>query len=215
MQGHKLGQRTWEGGSAESRVKKGTRIPAYAGPPVSWVVLKVMLLHEVHEWEACMTCSNTRPCSLSQYQVSPPWCSGPCNRAEVKISVSWSWRRCSTLKLCSATADWSGDAGGCASGALYETIVRNAVHVKILLSQVVLHMLTETCSLPREQADKPNVLPSQHPVGVGGGCIDAGQVRDSSWILHGWLKSLHLSWCSHGGEEILYLVLQFWHLAVR
>jgi hypothetical protein len=62
----------------------------------------------------------------------------------------------------------------------HETIVRNVVHVTIVLSQVVLHMLTETCYLLREQADKPDVVPSQHPVDVVGGCIDAGQECDSS-----------------------------------
>lgn len=60
----------------------------------------------------------------------------------------------------------------------HETFVRNVVQVKILLSLVVFHMLTETWYLPMEQVDKPNVLPTQHPVGVVGGCIDAGQVRD-------------------------------------
>jgi hypothetical protein len=68
-------------------------------------------------------------------------------------------------------------------------------------------VLTETWDLLRDQADKPDVVPSHHPVDVAGDCLDAGQEHDSSWILQGWVKSLHLSWGSHGDEEILYMVL--------
>lgn len=202
-------------GDQQSRVRKGKRILAYAGPPVSWAVLKVMLTSGSIWMKGLHDLFNTRPCSLSQYQVSPHWCSGPRNRVEVKIwcpevedgAPHWTY----VLLLLTDLAM----RGGCASGALSWDIVRNVVYVKILLSQVVLHMLTETWYLPREQVDKRNVLPSQHPVGVVEGCIDAGQVRDSSWILQGRLQSLHLRWGSHRGEEILYTVLQFWHLAVQ
>jgi hypothetical protein len=150
---------------------------------------------------------NTRPSSLTQYQVSPPWCSLPCNRVEVKIWKSgcpevedgaphWSY----VLPLLTDLAMW----GGCADGTLSwdnckECCTRHDSPVPGRPSQA-------DRDLPREQADKPNVVPTQRPVDVVGGCIDAGQQRDSSWILQGWLKSLHLSWDSHGDEELLYMV---------
>jgi len=87
--------------------EKTKRIPAYAGPPVSRVVLKWYYFRK-HMNERLAWLVQHQSSSLSQYQVSPPWCSGPCNRVEMKIWVSWSWRRCSTPKLRSATADWSG-----------------------------------------------------------------------------------------------------------
>lgn len=214
MPGRKLGQRTWQGGSAvkgEKRKKNPClcRTTSVLSGPRSDVTPGSIWTKGLHDL------FNTRPCSLTQYQVSPPWCSGPCNMVEVKIWVSWSWRRCSTESMfCYCWLIWQCKVD-VPVVLFHETVVRNVVHVKILLSQVILHMLTETWYLPGEQVDKPNVLPNQHPVGVVGGCTDAGQVRDSSWKLQGWLKSLHLCWGSHGGEEILYMVLQFWHLAVQ
>lgn len=159
------GQRTWGGGSAEPRVKKGKRIPSLCRTtsvlrsPKSDVTSGSIWMRGLHDL------FNTRPSSLSQYQVSSCWCSGSCNRAEVKIWVSWSWRRCSTSKLCSATADWSGHVRQMCLWRSFTWRLSGMLHTSGFFSP----RSSFTCwqkfwDHPREQANKLNVVPSQHPI---------------------------------------------------
>jgi hypothetical protein len=87
------------------------------------------------------------------------------------------------------------------------TIVRNVIHVTILLSQVAPHMTTGTWYLLRQQADKPKVVPSQHPVYVVGGYIDAGRNVTAVEYPRGWVKSLHLEAENLAGLKKFYVLI--------
>jgi len=58
--------------------------------------------------------------------------------------------------------------------------VRNVAHIRICPSRSSFTCCQELCNHPREQADKPDVVPSQHPVYVVEDCRDARQECERS-----------------------------------
>jgi hypothetical protein len=134
-------------------VKKGKRIPAYSASPVSWVALRVVILREVYEWEASMTCSTPGHISGHSTRCHLPGVSGKrwiswCPKAEGGVHNEATFYHCCLIWPCAA---------GVPVVFFHVTIVRNVIRHD-LLSQGVLHTTTGTRDLLRQQDDKPNVI---------------------------------------------------------
>jgi hypothetical protein len=121
------------------------------------------------------------------------------------------------LKLCSATADWSGHVRQMCQWCSFMRQLQGM----LCTSQFFCPRLSFTCwqklgiFLGSRLANLMLCLASILLMWLEAVQMQGRNVTADEYSRAGWLKSLHLSWGSHGDEEILYVVLQFWHPAVR